>query len=90
MELAVRLWLGINVQMWGIAVSSEMTRTTRIQWTDGVSLVDMVEQAQKAGPLHRKARTQARCRSSGCSWPRAQQYNKCRMTRRNKVRFIDR
>ena len=44
MELAVRLWLGLNVQTWGIAVSSQMPRTTRIQWTDSVSLLDMVEQ----------------------------------------------
>jgi hypothetical protein len=45
MELAVRLWLGVNVQTWSIAVASEMPSATHIQWTDRVSLVDMVEQA---------------------------------------------
>lgn len=43
MELAVRLWLGLNVQTWSIAVPSEMPRMSLIQWAENKSLVDVAK-----------------------------------------------
>jgi hypothetical protein len=57
MELAVRLWLGLNVETWGIAVPSEMPRISLIQWTDKTSLIDMAKEAfQKHEPSKQRLR----------------------------------